>query len=319
MYWLITDDVILTQDFDLEWHPESWNREYPHAWQAQGTTHEFSGIYLIPCDYKPTDDEIEQANLNLIKTIDLPQVRLKPYDVFFISYYEATAAENLARLKKQCNRVQHVKNIDGIANAHRHCAEHSTTKMFWTVDADTIVDDGFNFDWRPTEHDSQYLHLWQSRNPCNGLVYGYGGIKLWPSTAVLNFKGTYLDYTTSVGQLKIMPSTASVSAYNTDVKSAWRSGFREGAKLVKQIAAGDNEESLTRLMTWLQDTTGEPFADDSCNGAAAGVAYFLSGGDMSKINDFGWLEMQFGRLFGTKYLSISRSDLLSEVTGSCST
>ena len=314
MYWLITDDIVLAQEFDLEWHAESWDRVYPHAWQAADTTHEFSGIYLIPGDYKPSDEEMAQGNLNLIKPMTSPIVNLKTFDVFFISYYEPTAAANLSELKKHCNRVQHVSNVDGIGNAHRRCAEISTTSMFWTVDADTIVDDGFDFNWRPIEYDTRYLHLWQSRNPCNGLTYGYGGIKLWPRNAVVDFSGTYLDYTTSLGQLKLMPDVVSASAYNMDEKSAWRSGFREGVKLTKQVAEGSTGDSLDRLMSWLQVKTDAPFAQDSCNGAAAGVAYFLSGEPATKINDFGWLEMQFGRLFGTKYLSISRSDLLGEVS-----
>lgn len=315
MYWIITDDVAVPDTFDLEWQPEQWDKTYPHAWQAHGTNYEFSGIYLIPSNYKPSESEQAQGNLSLIKPIDNPRIDLRPYDVFFISYFESNAAANLEQNSSKCRRIQHVANIDGISAAHKHCATLSTTDMFWTIDGDSTVIDGFDLNWRPVEFDKQYLHLWYSFNPCNGLIYGYAGIKLWPRSLVLGYDGPYLDYTTSIGKLKLMPTVASTTHYNTDSRTAWRSGFREAVKLARQVRLGNDKDSLTRLFGWLQSATSAAYSADSCNGAAAGISYFLSGEPLDRINDFGWFEMQYDRIHGTKYRTMSKADLLKEIAG----
>ena len=50
--------------------------------------------------------------------------------------------------------------------------------MFWIIDGDAELKDDFNFDYVTTQTDT--VHVWRSENPVNDLVYGYGGIKLFP-------------------------------------------------------------------------------------------------------------------------------------------
>ena len=47
--------------------------------------------------------------------------------------------------------------------------------MFWVIDADAEVTEEFMFDYIPDVYDKEVVHVWGSKNPVNGLEYGYGG------------------------------------------------------------------------------------------------------------------------------------------------
>jgi len=177
--------------------------------------------------------------------------------------------------------------------------------MFWTVDGDTVVDDDFVFDRFIPIYDMEYLHLWYSRNPSNGLTYGYGAVKLWPTTAVREFDKNWLDFTTSVGNIKIVDDVVATSEFNTDAWSAWRSGFRESVKLCVNVANGDSDESLKRLCVWLTVSLPVAYAVDTCNGAVDGIKFYLSStglDDLKIINDFEKLRTIFdNRITDARY------------------
>jgi hypothetical protein len=192
--------------------------------------------------------------------------------------------------------------------------------MFWTVDADTAIDKTFDFDYRPPDYDKQYLHLWHSRNPVNDLNYGWGAVKLWPTKLVREFKSNWLDFTTTVGNIKIIPDIIATSQFNCDQMSTWRSAFREAVKLCHNIVNGDHIESTERLMVWLTVANEVKFAEDSLQGARAGVEFYLETrlvnrlDKLQKINDFAWLIKKFEN---RKKISKApdRSMLLSQLKG----
>jgi hypothetical protein len=100
-----------------------------------------------------------------------------------------------------------------------------------------------------------------------------------------------LDMTTSF-PLKIMPTIASVTHFNTSPFSTWRSAFREGVKL----ACSTSEENQQRLAIWCSTAHG-PFAEECLSGARAGRAYGGAWRDdqamLLRINDWDWLRAQF--------------------------
>src|SRR6056300_1168593 len=100
------------------------------------------------------------------------------YDIVFISYKEPNAEENWKALKERFPCAQRVDGIKGIHLAHVHAARKSLTKMFWVVDGDAKVISDFDFRYTVEEYDTDTVHVFQSMNPINGLVYGYGGVKL---------------------------------------------------------------------------------------------------------------------------------------------
>ena len=320
MYWLLSGDLEILKDFDLSWRPPPWDRIYVHRWNTIDVNGNYSydqdGLYLVLGSYVPDQSEISLEFIKEIKQIDAPGTIQRPYDIFFISYNEINADENYERLKSRFPDAKRVHGVKGIHNAHLRCAQQSETSMFWTVDADTIVDPSFDFDYRPPTYDRKYLHLWHSRNPVNGLSYGWGAIKLWPTRLVREFRSNWLDFTTTVGNIKIISDVVATTKYNCDAISTWRSGFREAVKLCHNIANGDQVESLERLVVWLSVENAVDWAQESTQGARSGVDFYLKCQQASdieslkNINDFDWLTDRFNNHKAYQPL-LSRSELLS--------
>jgi hypothetical protein len=316
MYWLITDDAVVPQVEYLQWRPPLWDRTYVHGLRHQ-TDGRDADLYLIPSGFVPSQDELANGYITPSKLIPLEPIGSVPFDIFFISYHEPNADHNWEQLARRFPHARRINGIKGISKAHKRCAEESTTEMFWTVDADTTISDDFEFDYRPPSYDRQYLHLWLSQNPVNGLVYGYGAVKLWPTDSVKSYEGkSWLDYTTSVGNLKMMEGIAGVSQFNCDEYNSWKSGFREAVKLCYNIAYGDLEESLDRLWTWTNVRLPVSFADDAVQGSRDGIEFYLSAGDedsgltLQKINDFEWLQRIYAHGMHTQSTGYTKPELL---------
>lgn len=219
------------------------------------------------------------------------------YDIVFISYNELNAEENYNRLSSRFSAptLKRITGVVGIHNAHIAAAKKAMTKMFWVVDGDAQVLDTFNFDYQVPNNELNYVHVWRSQNPINGLVYGYGGVKLLPKKLTMNMPLGNVDMTTSISSLfKAMPEVANITAFNTDEFSTWRSAFRECAKLASHTIERTNaEETLRRLDVWC--TTGND--ENAIKGALAGRAYGEKNASnkeaLLKLNDFTWLQDQW--------------------------
>lgn len=237
------------------------------------------------------------------------------YDVFFISYDEDTADANWKCISDRLPHARRVHGIKGIHNAHKACARMAFTEMFWTIDGDTVVDDDFDFRFSPPEWDRKYLHLWYSRNPVNDLTYGYGSLKLWPKKSLLGFDGNWLDFTTTVGNIKIVDSVVATTNFNYDPYSTWKSAFRESIKLCCNLINGDNGESMDRLLTWLNKENPVPFASMARIGARHGVDYFIENisdqDALRLINDFDWLRSRYPGEGNATLAELYRNDILS--------
>jgi hypothetical protein len=212
------------------------------------------------------------------------------FDIVFISYNEPNAEENLFKLKERFPLVKHVHGVTGIHQAHIAAAKRSFSPMFWVVDGDAEVLDTFNFDHKVVKEEYDIVHVWRSRNPINGLEYGYGGVKLLPKMLTLKVDISSTDMTTSISpRFKAMEQVSNITAFNTDPFSTWRSAFRECTKL----AVLNNEESTIRLNTWCTVSSGE-YSEFAIAGALAGRAYGEKNASnkeaLCKINDFSWLQ-----------------------------
>ena len=217
------------------------------------------------------------------------------YDIVFISYQEPNADANYAALKARFPMAKRVHGVKGIHQAHIEAAKKCFTKMFWIVDADAIILDDFNFDYVVPEHQLDHVHVWRSQNPINDLVYGYGGVKLFPRKLTIDMDISKPDMTTSISSnFKSMPQIANITAFNTDPFSTWRSAFRECAKLSsKTIDRQNNEETEARLEIWTSVANGK-FGEYAIKGAIAGRKFGLSSSnDIQLINNFDWLKEQF--------------------------
>ena len=223
------------------------------------------------------------------------------YDIVFISYHEPNAEENFNDLFERFNtvtmfgdRVKRVKDVKGIHNAHVAAASVVSTSYFYIVDGDAVIVDDFDFSY--TTDDKDYVHVYKSINPINDLVYGYGGVKLFPTNLTKNMDTTTTDMTTSISKnFKIINEVANITAFNTDPFNTWKSAFRECAKLSsKTIRRQKNEETESRLKTWTTVGHDRPFGNYALAGAAAGMEFgFSNQSDKSLINDFDWLGSTF--------------------------
>jgi hypothetical protein len=97
---------------------------------------------------------------------------------------------------------------------------------------------------------------------------------------------------------KAIPVISNTTAFNTDSFSAWRSGFRECAKLSsRSIDRQNDKETEHRLDTWCNIGTTVRFGIDTIRGAKEGRKFGEENKndakELSKINDFEWLLEKF--------------------------
>jgi hypothetical protein len=151
------------------------------------------------------------------------------------------------------------------------------------------------------EYQLDYVYVWRSQNPVNDLVYGYGGVKLFPRKLTIDMDLSKPDMTTSISSsFKPMPEIANITAFNTDEFSTWRSAFRECTKLASKTIQGQiDEETEHRLHVWQTVGKDQLFGKYAIEGAVAGADYGRRSRDnleaLTKINAFNWLYEEFSK------------------------
>jgi len=225
-------------------------------------------------------------------------------DVIFLSYNEPFADANFEHLLQFAPHAKRVSGVKGILNAHKAAAEKAMTTYFYVVDADAVIVDDFEFNYTPTKFEmyhnvpaTECITCWSSKNPINGLVYGYGGVKLFPKHKLLSVTEWQVDLATSTGMpFRPIKRISNITAFNYDAVTAWRSAFRECAKLASGQMHG-NDESKYRLDIWTTQGADKPNGKFAIAGALAGREFGLAcGNDLNKlqqINDFDWLNKKY--------------------------
>jgi hypothetical protein len=221
LFWLVWSDLVICDNFNFEYEATKWDLEYVHVFK---NGNHFNGVCLFPKSTSISTKEFKYRFFINKKEIDIlasnPKSVGSNFDIVFISYYEPNADENWNRLKTRFPRAKRVDKIKGIHQAHIAAANQVSSEMFWVVDGDASIVDTFNFDYADPEKHT--VHVWQSINPINGLVYGYGGVKLLPTDMTINMDITKADMTTSISnQFKIIQSVSNVTAFNTDPFNSW--------------------------------------------------------------------------------------------------
>ena len=307
--WTIDPDVKVDQGLlDRGFMPVVTDMNKVHAWQKlNGITnkvHAYGGARLWPTTKDYSDLKSDDLKLNRIKNIQYVKEvgsTTQSFDVVYLSYKEPFADKGFNKLQDHIRSNANIgliwiRDVEGIFEAHKIASTRVSSKMFWVVDADAIIDKDFKFDYIPDVYDEEVVHVWASKNPINGLEYGYGGVKLFPTEMVRNATSWGLDFTTGLSsRFKSMPQVSCITKFNTDGFNAWRSAFRECVKLT----LNDDAESKERLDTWLQTQGDEPFTDEAVKGSVEGNKFAKANKDnlkeLNKINDYGWLNEQYNR------------------------
>jgi len=190
------------------------------------------------------------------------------FDVVFISYDEPNADENYADLLEKCPWAKRSHGVYGSDACHKAAAKLSETERFISIDADNKVrPDFFELELDLTKFDRSDVLSWSGKNVINGLVYGNGGVKLWPKKVVEQMR-THEAVESGAGAVDFcwdihyhqLNNIYSDVYNNATPYQAYRAGFREGVKLAlidgqpmdwRQIADRNNFKNHRRLLVWM--------------------------------------------------------------------
>ena len=284
----IPASVKFNNDPTLTFVPDFWDTFYELVWYLKDQE-----VWAFKCS---AENKVSRG----VKYMEeLTPAFPKHLNVLFISYYESNAEENWQRVLEKAPWAKRIDGVEGIFNAHKAAAKLSTTDMFYVVDGDAWLVDDFNFDFQPSIFDRACTHIWRATNPINGLVYGYGGVKLFSKQIVDDATSwTTLDMSTTItSKIKIINTVSNITAFNTDEYSTWRSAFRECVKLCYSIQQHlNNIDSIHRLESWMvpSDAPFAKYAIDAAQEAKEWVQQNVNDIDvLRQINDRKWLETQF--------------------------
>ena len=296
--WFWTVDPDVTTDSIPKYTPEPNNHSKVHAWQranpVTGAVHSYGGLRLWPKHIpEVTSDDIKLNSMPRNTTQYVKQIasKYKQLSIVLITYHDDNHKQLLERLPEG---TLHVKDVDGIFEAHQQAARLATTDMFYVVDADAEVVKDFDFSYYPDVYDQEVVHVWHSSNPVTGEEYGYGGVKLFNRKQILEANTWGMDFTTGLSsRFKVIPTVACVTRFNTDAYSTWRSAFRECVKL----ATSKDPDATQRLGAWLNPIPDAEYSSEAKKGAEQGNDYAGKHQNdikaLQKINDYAWLESKY--------------------------
>jgi hypothetical protein len=223
-------------------------------------------------------------------------------DVIFISYDEPEADMNWLKLKQSCERAQRLHGITGMEKAFVEAAKISTTPWFFAVFAKTELVPSFDFSFRPDYMQQPKHYIFYSENRANKLVYGEMAIIMYNCNLILQNQNKEfgLDYTMSFPH-EVVPILSTYGNFDTSPYHAWRTAFRETAKLAYFESENPSVEGAYRLKTWLLHAEG-PYADWVLKGSADGFDFFkASAGDLKILKQsfsWQWLRDRFETAYG---------------------
>lgn len=233
--------------------------------------------------------------------------QMSEFDVVYISYDEPKCEENWADLLQKAPWALRVHGVKGFDAAHKEAARLATTDRVITIDGDNIVDLKF-FDAviDIPEHFEKCALSWNARNEINGLVYGNGGVKLWPREWILNMRtheaaesDEYkVDFCWDNTYLQLN-SVYSTTYPNGSPFQSFRAGFREGCKMTLDAGAKVDpvkmknmvhDSNFKRLMIWACVGADVENGLEAVYGSRLGIymTNIAKDFDISQISDYDW-------------------------------
>ena len=239
------------------------------------------------------------------------KVKIIDCDIVYLSYDEPNAEKNYADLLTHVPWAKRVHGVDGSDSAHKACARLSETERVIVVDGDNTIRPEFlkqEIEFKDEVDLGKSVISWGARNTINGLIYGNGGIKCWPTQLVLDMKThenaesenakTQVDFCWDINYIQ-MDSCMSDVHNNATPQQAWRAGFREGVKMGLLEGAKADPAQFTkqvhwknfhRLLVWMHVGLDVPNGIWAIYGARQGC-YMTNCTDWDYLNvrDFKWL------------------------------
>jgi len=238
-------------------------------------------------------------------------VKVLDCDIVYLSYDEPNAEKNYADLLAKVPWAKRVHGVHGSDAAHKACARLAETDRVIVVDGDNTIFPDFleqEIKFNDAVDLSKSVISWGAKNIVNGLVYGNGGIKCWPTQLVLDMKThenaeagnakTQVDFCWDINYIQMEQCMSDVYN-NATPQQAWRAGFREGVKM--GLNEGSKVDPLTfgksvhwknfqRLLVWMHVGRDVKNGDWAIYGARQGC-YMTNCTDWDYVNvrDFKWL------------------------------
>lgn len=296
MAWVVFDETEINPNFPWQYRPtdriaKSVIHTFPRVIKRTNRPVSWGDIHLVPTN---------GVSHTTVQNKIVSSYHVAEFDIFMISFHEAEADENFQKLRNRFKDAQHVKNVEGIGNAHRKVAELAKSEMVYIVDADADVMSHFSFDYiPPMSKRKNTTYVWSAKNPINDLEYGYGGVKLFPREQLLELGHVLPDFTTGVSFYQPITDVSNITRFNKDPYRTWRSAFRECVKLSSGIQQTDSprKDTVDRLEAWCTLDNGARFGRYCIKGALEGKLYGEEHAKdvdaLNKINDYEWLREQF--------------------------
>ena len=311
-----TDDlvsVIKNYDFKFPYatfsnQPTSFRhwQHYPCLWTEKDRSVESftrsNSVCIVPRDVKAhlRTQLYDYPYINKTKNNIFPS---QLQDVVFISYDEPDADQNWAILQARCPEAQRIHGVAGMELALEAAANLSSTPWYYAVFAKTRLHEQFDFSFVPDYMQQPKHYIFNCRNTTNGLEYGHMGIVLYNCNGVkqVNGSGDFgLDYTLSFPHESV-PILSCHGDFATTPYHAWRTAFRETAKLAHFESQTSTVEGAYRLNRWLKTAQGVN-AEWCLKGAADGYEFFkITQGDLVTLKQsfkWEWLRSYFNQRYG---------------------
>jgi hypothetical protein len=225
------------------------------------------------------------------------------YDIVMVTADETNAERNWRRLRELAPQAIRIDGAASVQEAYGYAAAAVTTPHFFFVDGDNWLLDGFGFGVDFSPRASEIL-LWLARNPVNDLITPHGAIKLLPTqlTRQVASGARAIDVALSIGtDRRVIGVTASEHRFNTSPFEAWRTAFRECAKLASRSTPVNAQMRKFMLNAWCRKAnTAASFAKWCLLGARQGRFFGARSSDdpkqLQRLNDFVWLRRVFDQL-----------------------
>ena len=259
-------------------------------------------------------------------------MKIEDLDLVYISFDEPDAEYNYADILSKFPWAKRVHGVTGFDAAHKAAGELSETDYVITVDGDTIVDTRFfKADIDLNNYRPNTVFSYNSINNINGLVYGNGGVKVWPKTVLQNMRTheasdtdqTRVDFCWEDFYYQF-PNVYSTTVQNGSAYQAFRSGFREGVKLSldkgQRLSADQLDNKLwpiniKRLKIWM--TVGADVLNGDYSTYGAKLGFYMTvctDWDYTLISDYDWFN-KFWKTVEYKNDKMELVDNIKTVTG----
>ncbi|MFI6658067.1 hypothetical protein ACIBL8_21390 [Streptomyces sp. NPDC050523] len=231
-----------------------------------------------------------------------------PFDAVMLSYDEPLADKLHARLQRVLGvKVRRLHGVQGMRRAYRLAAEVVDAEQFLLADGDFVIATEFALKAVEPLDEGVSMRVWRARNPLNGLVYGYGGLKLIRRSALREL-GDAVDVLAALpGRTQFAQDIAGTTRINQSPYHAWKAGFRECAMLKRGSEYGmEEQEAAERIAAWMAGGDGE-FARFALSGAREGVAFAAEAARVpaafDQLNDPAWLQARFAAGHGEQVIA----------------